>query len=534
MSILVFRIQRSFLLFRAALRLVRIIVPFGRTNAPRLIRLTLQDLGGAWAKIGQALALRFDLLDAEICYELLELLNQMEPFAYEEVHSIIRTELGADPETLFMSFKPEPFAAASIGQVHHATLLTGEAVAVKVQRPKVREMMSSDIALMRALASILDFFGFLDPTSVRQLVHMFEKTLADELDFMNEARHAETLSRNAKGHHTERHAKVFLEYTTQNVLTTALLDGTPLVSLLRKDAYLRESFTGIDTVCQNLLTNTLRQVFENGYFHADMHPANVIALRDNEIGYVDFGIVATLSNTVRESLAYYAMHLFRGDIDRSTQEFMRWLAPSPKTDLAAAHWEIRQIAEDYFFTFSEVDNKDPGNGFAAYQINVLNAARRHHMAISPAIIASFRTLIMVITIIYRLNPEFPLRRHASRFFSRLLIQETGRLLWPVQAMRGIFDMRIRLERALTAIEALGRSDGHVGYRSRRTKMKITVYCGLTTILGICLYDTMVGQTSRICLLPDTIALPHLLISAVCVLVVLVIHEAGNLKHHKMG
>ena len=535
MSSLVSRIQRAFHVFRSALRLVLIILPFRRVYAPRLIRLTLQELGGAWAKIGQALALRFDLLDAETCYELFELLNHMEPFTYEEVRSIIRAELGADPETLFMSFKPEPFAAASIGQVHRATLVTGEEVAVKVQRPNARKVMSSDIALMRLLASILDFWGFLGPTSLRQLVRMFEKTLADELNFKNEARHAETLSRNAKGHRTERHAKVFFDYTTENVLTTAFLDGTPLVSLLRKgaDAYRREPFAKIDAICQHLLMNTLRQVFEHGYFHADIHPANIIALHNNEIGYVDFGIVATLSNTVRESLAYYAMHLFRGDIDRSTQEFMRWLTPSPKTDLAAAHWEIRQIAEDYFFTFSEVDNNAPGNGFAAYQINVLNAARRHHMAISPAIIASFRCLIMAITIIYRLKPEFPLRRHASLFFSRLLVRETARFLWPVEAMRGVFDMRVRLDRALTAVEALGRDESYTGYRTRQAKMKIVVYSGLATINAICLYETMAGQTTRICLLPDTIALPHLLLGAAALLGILVIREAGKLRQLKV-
>jgi predicted unusual protein kinase regulating ubiquinone biosynthesis (AarF/ABC1/UbiB family) len=509
-------------------------LPFGRANAARSIRLTLQELGGAWAKIGQALALRFDLLDVEICYELFELLNHMDPFPYGEVRSIIRSELGAYPETLFLSFKPEPFAAASIGQVHRATLRTGEEVAVKIQRPNARKVMSSDIALMRVLASILDFLGFLGPTSLRRLVDMFEKTLADELNFKNEARHAETLARNAKGHRAERHAKVFVDYTTEHVLTTAFLDGIPLVSLVRKgaDGFVREPFVQSDAICRHLLMNTLRQVFENGYFHADIHPANIIALRNNEIGYVDFGIVATLSHTVRESLAYYAMHLFRGDTDRSTQEFMRWLIPSPKTDLTAASLEIQQIAEDYFFSFSEVTNHDPGNGFAAYQINVLNAARRHHMAISSAIVASFRSLIMAITIIYRLNPEFPLRRHASLFFSRLVIRETARCLWPVEAMRGLFDMRVRLDRALTIVEGLGRSESDKGYRRRQAKMRIVVYSGLATLNAICLYETMAGQMSRICILPEAIALPHLLLAMVIVLGILVIHEAGKLKEHK--
>ena len=122
-----------------------------KRSGPVRMRLAFQRLGGAWIKFGQMLALRFDLLPAAYCDELFKLLNQVEPFSYDEVRAIIRQELGADPETIFRSFSHESFAAASIGQVHRAVLHSGEAVAVKVQRPGIRTTLGADIELMYAI-----------------------------------------------------------------------------------------------------------------------------------------------------------------------------------------------------------------------------------------------------------------------------------------------------------------------------------------------------------------------------------------------
>src|SRR6188472_2042086 len=128
-----------------------------RRPGPVRLRLAFERLGGAWIKLGQMLALRFDLLPAAYCDELFKLLNQVAPFAYPEVAAIIRRELGADPETIFRSFEPASFAAASIGQVHRAVLHSGETVAVKVQRPAIREILGADISLMYGVTWLLDW-----------------------------------------------------------------------------------------------------------------------------------------------------------------------------------------------------------------------------------------------------------------------------------------------------------------------------------------------------------------------------------------
>ncbi|WP_455244549.1 ABC1 kinase family protein [Petrachloros mirabilis] len=451
-----YKIRRAFQIITTVAYIGLFVIPFKRADAPRLIRIALQELGGAWAKIGQALALRFDLLDPMLCYELFELLNQMKPFDYSEVRAVIRTELHGDPEQLFACFEREPFAAASIGQVHRATLLTGERVAVKVQRPDVRQAMAVDITFLFFAAAILDIFGALGSMSARSFVHQFERSVYEELNFRNEARHARMMADKAQGNTVERHAKVFVRYTTERVLTTALLEGVSFLELLSRcdSSSSRLDEETLDNICLHLFENTLRQVFDNAYFHADLHPANIFVLPNDVIGYVDFGIVGTLSPRLRDSLTSYAMYLFRGDIERSTQELMRWITPSSRTDIESARGEIVGIAEEYYCSVTYEKGQEGQNSFASYQINVLNAVRRHHMAISPSIVASFRSLISVISMIYQLNPAFPLRKHANRFFSSLILDEVARVLSPRELVRGIFNLQLQVQHGMNALDSM--------------------------------------------------------------------------------
>src|SRR5205823_11679224 len=130
----------------------------------------LERLGGAWVKLGQVLALRFDLLPASFCYELFKLLNEIPPFPYSQVREIVKQELGQFPEEVFLTFEALPFASASIGQVHRATLHSGEQVAVKVQRPGIRQTMRTDIDLMYALSGILDRTRLFQYTPSREVI----------------------------------------------------------------------------------------------------------------------------------------------------------------------------------------------------------------------------------------------------------------------------------------------------------------------------------------------------------------------------
>ena len=262
-------------------------LPFRRASSlsgAERTRAALEQLGGAWIKLGQMLALRFDLLPAAYCEELLKLLNAVQPFPYADVADIVRQELGDKPEAVFRSFEQVPFASASIGQVHRATLRSGERVAVKVQRPRIREIMRADIDLMYALTPLLDFVRVFGATQTRRLIDEFARWTNDELDYLLEARQALLLYENARDERLERIPRVHRAYTTSRVLTTELLEGIPLIEIvvairMRNTAYLEQLKTrGYDLVeiVRHLDWNMLNQVYVFGSFHSDLHPANSV------------------------------------------------------------------------------------------------------------------------------------------------------------------------------------------------------------------------------------------------------------------
>ena len=307
-----------------------------RRTGPVRTRLAFEQLGGAWIKLGQMLALRFDLLPTAYCDELFKLLNQVAPFSYDGVREIIRSELGGEPETVFRSFSPESFAAASIGQVHRAVLHSGEQVAVKVQRPGIRETLQADIQLMYAMTWLLDWTHLFGGTRSRDVIDEFARWTADELDYLVEARQAVLLYEHSKDDTFERIARVHRDYTTSRVLTTEFIDGIPLIEIMiaKRDgdvaylAALAAAGHDLDRIVRHLDWNMLNQVYVFGYFHADLHPANLFVLPGDAIGYVDFGIVGQLPDNVRESLTRYSWLLFRGEVEAAVRELMRWLAPT--------------------------------------------------------------------------------------------------------------------------------------------------------------------------------------------------------------
>ena len=327
---------------------------------PLRMRLALDELGGAWVKLGQMLAMRFDLLPPAYCDEMFKLLNQVRPYPYAQVREIVARELGGPPEEVFRSFETASFAAASIGQVHRAILPSGEAVAVKVQRPGIRESLQADIELMYAFSGLFDRFHLFGGTRTRTVIEEFARWTADELDYLVEARQAVVLYDHARGTTMEKVARVYREYTTSRVLTTELIEGIPLIEIIRakregNESYLRsleEHGYSLERIARHLDWNMLNEVYVFGYFHADLHPANLFVLPGDAIGYVDFGIVGQLPPEVRESLTRYSWLLFRGNIEAAIEELMRWLSPTSTSGATEAKRELVRAHEAFFYEMS--------------------------------------------------------------------------------------------------------------------------------------------------------------------------------------
>ncbi len=259
----------------------------------RRLREMFDELGPTFVKFGQLLSTRPDLVPPDIVAELRKLQDDVTPFAPEDVERVVREELGLSVEQAFVWFEPEPIAAASIGQVHRATLPNGEEVVVKVQRPDAPRQIDSDLKLMRQAAKLarerVRQLDFLDSEGV---VDEFARSIRGELDYQQEARNAETFRRNFADDERIAVPKVWWRYTTGRLLTLERLEGVH-VRDIDLDSWSDEERREL---AYRMTDVWMTMIFRHAFFHGDPHPANVLVLDDGRLGLVDFGLAGRLSD----------------------------------------------------------------------------------------------------------------------------------------------------------------------------------------------------------------------------------------------
>jgi ubiquinone biosynthesis protein len=258
------------------------------------LREMLDELGPTFVKFGQLLSTRPDIVPPDILLELQGLQDDVRPFPYADVERVIHEDLELSVEQLFTEFDETPVAAASIGQVHRATLPNGHRVAVKVQRPNAPRQVEADLALLYQAARLArERVRALDFIDARQLVDEFARSIRQELDYRLEARNAETFHHRFSGHPHVKIPRVYWSYTRARVLTLELLEGIQLADL-PQDAWSMEERRRL----AYLMTETwMTMIFRHGFFHGDPHPANIFVLDDGDtIGIVDFGQVGKLTD----------------------------------------------------------------------------------------------------------------------------------------------------------------------------------------------------------------------------------------------
>ena len=532
-----------------------------RRSGPVRMRLAFERLGGAWIKLGQMLALRLDLLPAAYCDELFKLLNQVAPFPYADVRAIVRQELGGDPETVFGSFAPESFAAASIGQVHRAVLHSGEKVAVKVQRPGIRETLQADIDLMYGVTWLLDWVHLFGATRSREVIDEFARWTADEVDYLVEARQAVLLWEHSRGDRHERIARVYRDYTTSRVLTTELIEGIPLIEILiakrnGDQAYLdalAASGHDLDRIVRHLDWNMLNQVFVFGYFHADLHPANLFVLRGDAIGYVDFGIVGQLPDRARDSLTRYSWLLFRGEVEGAVRELMRWLAPGTARDQAAASRQLIRVHQAFLYDTvagrSRVTMGAPGparnptdNPYSKLAVDILQTIRVYELTMSASIVAYLKMLVTLGTLRHQLAVEYDLSENVRHFGRRLARQQGLALMDPRRSMDRLFAGVGQVQRALEFVEFAESMEPVIveatntlfGFRRRmRTFRRRLVSLGFAVlIVGGFLYVVLAFRDETEQMLPREMPYPLLHYGLVVLLIILVVGIIQNMR--RMG
>src|SRR5918996_6224803 len=259
----------------------------------RRLREMLDELGPTFVKFGQLLSTRPDVVPPDIVIELRGLQDDVKPFPFEQVRTVIEGELGLTVEQAYVEFDELPIASASIGQVHRAVLPDGEEVAVKVQRPTAAGQIEADLGLLYQAAKLLKervrALEFMDP---RELVDEFARSIRLELDYGHEARNAEAFRRNFSREPGVVVPEVIRSYSTGRVLTLEFLHGTKVSELdlaALSPAARRE-------IAYRMADTWMTMVFRHGFFHSDPHPANIFVLESGALGLVDFGQAGKLTD----------------------------------------------------------------------------------------------------------------------------------------------------------------------------------------------------------------------------------------------
>ena len=381
----------------------------GRETAARF-RTLLAELGPTFTKLGQLLSTRPDVLPAQWIEELEILQDDCPPVPLAEIRTEIERGLGRPVEHLFASLEETPLASASIAQVHLATTHAGERVVVKVQRPRIREQVESDLALLYYLAQLLEAVieetGIYTPTGI---VEEFDRGVHEELDFGNEARNAKAMAEAARGREGLVIPQVHDELSSGTVLTLDYVEGTKISEVTA------ESGLDQEQLARNIIEAAFRQLFEDGLFHGDPHPGNILALPGNRIALLDFGLVGRLSRAQQEALVTLIVAVALRDPESVARIINRIGVPDAHTPIAEFRDDIRHILDRYVgLTLDEIRT-------ATLLRDMLDLAVRHRIRIPKEYAVLAKASITIEGIIRKLYPKLDVLQVGLPYAKELLL-----------------------------------------------------------------------------------------------------------------
>lgn len=308
------------------------------------IRETFLDLGPTFIKVGQLFSTRADLFPSEYVEELSKLQDKVPAFSYEQAESLIEQELGKKVSELYHSFDRIPLAAASLGQVHKATLHTGEEVVVKVQRPGLRKLFTIDLQILKGIARF--FQNHPDWGRGRDWVGIYEeccRILWEEIDYLNEGRNADTFRRHFRAYDWVRVPRVYWRYTSPRTLTLEYVPG------IKVSHYEALEAAGIDrkVIAQLGARAYLIQLLNNGFFHADPHPGNIAVSPDGALIFYDFGMMGKIKSGIREQLLETLFGIAQKNADRVVASLVELGALAPTDDMGPVRRSIQYMLDHF-------------------------------------------------------------------------------------------------------------------------------------------------------------------------------------------
>ncbi len=392
------------------------------TSAPlgERIRLALEELGPIFVKFGQAISTRRDLLPPDIADELAKLQDMVPPFPAEQAIQILSEAYGESVDKVFKRFDVEPFAAASIAQVHTAQLQDGKEVIVKLLRPGVQEQIERDLDVLRMLAGLADrYWEHGKRLRPLEVVDEYEQTIIDELDLMREAANAAQLKRNFAGSGMLYVPDIYWDYCRPEVLVQERIYGIPISDM----EALRKSGANIQVLAENGVEIFFTQVFRHNFFHADMHPGNIFVMVTDpekpQYAAVDFGIVGTLSPEDQKYLASNFLAFFDRDYHRIAKLHIDsgWVPEGTRIDQLET--AVRTVCEPIF-------NKPLAEiSFAQVLMRLFRVAQRFDVQVQPQMILLHKTLFNIEGLGRELYPQLDLWKTAHPVLKKWMNEQVG-------------------------------------------------------------------------------------------------------------
>lgn len=386
-----------------------------RPRAERL-RLALETLGPIFVKFGQLLSTRRDLVPVDIADELAQLQDQVPPFPSAQAVSILEQAYGKPLSGVFAEFDEVPVASASVAQVHFARLPDGREVAVKILRPGISATIAHDVALLEVCAGLIErWWEDGKRLKPREVVAEFDKHLHNELDLMREASNANQLRRNFADARLLLVPEVYWDWCTEQVMVMERMRGLPV----SPTAALRAAGIDIPKLARDGVEIFYTQVFRDGFFHADMHPGNILVASDGRYVALDFGIMGTLTDTDKNYLAHNFIAFFNRDYKRVAELHIEsgWAPANTRVDEFEA--AIRSVCEPIF------DKPLKEVSFGRILLRLFQTSRRFGIEIQPQLVLLQKTLLNIEGLGLQLDPELDLWKTAKPWLEHWMSEQIG-------------------------------------------------------------------------------------------------------------
>jgi predicted unusual protein kinase regulating ubiquinone biosynthesis (AarF/ABC1/UbiB family) len=455
------RALSKFLLFIR--RLGRIIwVSFGLLfkrdlTGPEKLRTFFEETGGAFVKFGQILALRQDFIP--LCYtvELLKLLNTIPEVPFAEMQRIFSEDMGWTIGDFFAEFDAQSIASGTVGQVYKARLKNGDLVAVKIRRPNIVRDFEGDFMIAFFLAAIMDFFKLFSAISAHAVVSDFVVWTRRELDFTYEAKNAEAIYDHSASHPRTIVPKQYLEHTTPRVLIQEFLEeGVPVDDIVfgKEDReFMVDNNIDVDELSLYLIADELRQYFVDGFFHADPHPANLVFMPNNNLAYLDFGIVGEAApnrflflkfiyGVATKDIDYMSRHFFEFGQKILDEELEGYLKIDVKMRRGARIFfnkvkelihkdfkkDLTKIIEPWFEALEDPNSTLAERNSARVFFKMVRKVEAYGGHMPKEIALFFRALAILDMVSLQVSPKFDMIKALGAFFEKYPLDEMEELI----------------------------------------------------------------------------------------------------------